>query len=160
MPIRDFPFKPRSTLSLRPGDFWAVPLAGKRFGCGRVIALKQPGQTGSRVMLIAGLLDWFGRAPPTAAAIAGRRAVAQGQIHLRSIWETGKEILGHRSLAEDGIEPDHFLSESPGRGCFLMIGYDLVRRANEEEQRSLAVFSTWGYLMIRHRAEALAKRAA
>ena len=160
VPARAFPFKPKSTASLRSGDFWAVPIAGGRFGCGRVISLKRSGETGCRVMLIAGLLDWIGEAPPSSEEIAGRKSVAQGQIHLRSIWETGGEILGNRPLEDDRIAPDYFLSESPGRGCFLMSGYEFLRRATEEEQRSLQVFSTWGYLIIRHKAEALAKQAA
>jgi hypothetical protein len=160
VPKREFPFKPKSTASLRPGDFWSVPIAGARFACGRVIALKPAGQTGSRVMLIAGLLDWIGRTPPSATAIAGRKTVAQGQIHLRSIWETGGTIRGHRALDDDGIELESFLSEAPGKGCFVMVGYDLVRRANQTEQQSLSVFPTWGFLIIRHKAEALAQRAA
>jgi hypothetical protein len=157
---RRFTFTPKSTASLRPGDFWSVPLPGGRFGCGRVVALKRRGETGCRVMLIAGLLDWIDTTPPSMEAIRGRRSVAQGEIHLRAIWETGGNILGSRSLEEDGIVPDHFLSESPGRNCFLMSGYDLLRPATEEEQRSLPVFSTWGYLGIRHRAEVLARRSA
>jgi hypothetical protein len=111
-------------------------------------------------MLIAGLVDWIGRAPPTDAAIAGRKAIAQGEIHLRCIWETGGVIEGHRPLTDDGIEPGQFLSEPPGKGCSLMVGYALVRRATLKEQQSLPVFSTWGYLSIRQKAEAHAQRAA
>lgn len=155
-----YPFKPRSSASLRPGDFWALPLSDGRFGCGRVIALKPKAGTGSRSMLLAGLMNWVGSRPPSSEGLAGRMTVAQGEIHLRSIWETGGEILGNRELDEDGIEPDRFLSEWPGPNCMLMRGYEVVRRATPEEQRSLPVFSTWGYLVIQNEAQALADRAA
>lgn len=155
----NYPFRPKSTASLRPGDFWAVPIGGGHFGCGRVIQLKPSGGTGSRVMLLAGLINWLGTSCPTADSIANHRTIAQGQIHLRSIWETGGEIHGYRSIDDDGIEPDRFLSESPGKNCMLQSGYEIVRRANPDEQRTLNVLSTWGYLVILHEAEALLRNA-
>ena len=94
-----YPFKPKSSASLRAGDFWALPLVGGQYGCGRVIALKQKTGTGSRSMLLAGLMNWVGNSLPTAAELAGRGTVAQGQIPLCSIWETGGEILGNRPLS-------------------------------------------------------------
>jgi hypothetical protein len=42
----------------------------------------------------------------------------------------------------------------------LLRGYEPLRRATAEEQASLPVFSTWGYLFIAHKAEELAQRAA
>jgi hypothetical protein len=157
---RSFPFVPRSAAKIRPGDFWSIPLRDGRYGCGRVIELKKPGETGSRCMLLCGLLNWIGNAPPNARDIAGRRTIAQGQIHLRCILETGGEILGTRPLELDGIQPGRFLSESPGGNCRLMTGYSFGRIATPTEQETLPVFPTWGYLVIRHRAEKLAQDAA
>lgn len=154
-----YPFKPKSSASLSPGDFWAVPLPDGRYGCGRVIELKPSSGSGGRSMLLAGLMNWVGSSPPTAEGLAGHRTVAQGQVHLRSIWETGSEILGNRSLVEDGLEPDEFLSESPGRNCMLMKGYEIVRPATADEQRLLPVFTTWGYLVIQAKAQAVAQSA-
>jgi hypothetical protein len=111
-------------------------------------------------MLLAGLMNWVGNFPPTAEGLAGRTTVTQGEIHLRSIWETGGEILGNRPLVEDKLEPDQFLSESPGTNCMLMRGYVIIRPATAEEQRHLPVFTTWGYLIIQGKAEALTQRAA
>jgi hypothetical protein len=111
-------------------------------------------------MLLAGLMNWVGTEPPTSEELAGCTTLAQGQIHLRSIWDTGGEILGNRSLAEDRIEADQFLSESPGKNCMLMQGYELVRSASTEEQCQLPVFTTWGYLVIQGKAQALAQSAA
>jgi hypothetical protein len=144
--MASYPFKPKSSANLRQGDFWALPLDAGKFGCGRVISLKPKTGTGSRSMLLAGLMNWVGDKPPTSEEIAGCTTIAQGQIHLRSIWETGGEVLGNRPLGEDGIELDRFLSESPGKSCMLMRGYELVRPATAEEQGRLPVFTTWGSL--------------
>jgi hypothetical protein len=158
--MQSYPFKPKSSANLRLGDFWALPLAGGKYGCGRVIALKPKTGIGSRSMLLAGLMNWIGSTPPTAEGLAGCTTLVQGQIHLRSIWETGGEILGNRPLAEDGIEADQFLSESPGKNCMLMQGYEVIRPASAAEQCQLPAFSTWGYLFIQGKAQALAQSAA
>ncbi len=104
-------------------------------------------------MLLAGLMDWIGSAPPTSESIAHHKTLKQGQIHLRSIWDTGGQILGHRVLELDGITAEQFLSESPGKGCYLLQGYECLRPASEAEQRSLPVFPTWGYLVMRNLAQ-------
>jgi hypothetical protein len=111
-------------------------------------------------MLVAGLMDWIGGDPPTSEDLAGVKTVKQGQIHLRSILETGARISGHRPLGADNIEPDLFLSEAPGPNCFVQKGYDILRKATPEEQATLPVFRTWGYLVIQHLAQAMAERAA
>ena len=157
--MQTYPFKPKSSANLRPGDFWALPLAGGMYGCGRVIALNPTKGTGSRSMLLAGLMKWVGRNLPTNESLAGCATLAQGQIHLRSILETGGEIIGNRPLTEDKIEADLFLSESPGKNCMLMQGYEILRPASQEEQGQLPVFSTWGYLVIQRKAQALAHSA-
>ncbi len=64
-------------------------------------------------------------------------------------------ILGWRSLAAEGIQPQHFLSQSPGQGCMLMHGYEILRRATAKEQTQYEVFSTWGYKVIKLLAEKL-----
>jgi hypothetical protein len=154
--MTSYPFRPKTTAYIRPGDFWALPLEGGKFGCGRVIELKP----GSRKQLIVGLMNWIGDCQPTAEAISGKRTVAQGEIHLKCIHETSGEILGHRSLSDDSLEPDLFLSESPGRNCMLRRGYRVLRHATSEEQQSLRVFPGWGYLVIQQLAQTLAKSAA
>jgi hypothetical protein len=111
-------------------------------------------------MFIAGLMNWTGKAHPTSDSLAGVRTAEQAQVHLKTILETGACVLGHRALELDSLEPASFLSEAPGANCFLMRGYEMVRPATELEQHTLPVFRTWGYHVIRHRAEALAKSAA
>src|SRR5262249_32527133 len=67
----NYPFVPKSTATLEPGQFWSIPLDNGRFACGRVIQLRiENGMRDSRLFL-AGLMDWWGRKPPTAERIAG-----------------------------------------------------------------------------------------
>jgi hypothetical protein len=154
MPKVTYPFTPKSTRAILPGQFWAIPLSDGRFACGRVIALKirSDGSLDSRGFL-AGLLDWVGDSPPTSDGIAGRPTIDQGGVHIKTIEHTGGALLGHRPLKPDGIEPDLFLSESPGRNCRLQRGFKTLRRATPREQRKLPVFSTWGYAVIQGIAE-------
>jgi hypothetical protein len=154
MPNVTYPFIPKSTKTMLPGQFWAVPLSDGRFACGRVIALhiRNDGKPDLRGFL-AGLLDWVGSSPPTPDSIAGRRTIEQGAAHIKAIVHTGGAILGHRPLELDGIEPDLFLSESPGRGCRLQRGFEILRAATPHEQRELQVFSTWGYMVVQRLAE-------
>src|SRR5689334_1475440 len=115
-----YPFVPKSTASLEPGQFWSIPLQSGRFACGRVLQLKEiRGRRDSRIFL-AGLLDWVGSEPPTSDSISRRRAVEQGEVHVKTIHENGGQILGCRPLLEDDIEPGFFLDQSPGKGCHLM----------------------------------------
>src|ERR1051325_10015268 len=120
MKQRVFPFEAKSTRYLLPGDFWAIPLRGGSFACGRVIQLheRDDGSLDSRLFL-AGLLDWVGDTPPTLTAIAGCPTLIQGQAHVRTIQTSGGVILGHRPLADDSIEPALLLSHAAGPGVML-----------------------------------------
>jgi hypothetical protein len=154
MPNVTYPFAPKSTKSLIAGQFWAVPLSDGRFVAGRVIMLrkKEDGKADLRGFL-AGLLDWVGTQPPTSEAIAGHRTLEQGHAHIRTILHTGGAILGCRPLKADSIEPSLFLSGSPGAGCMLQRGFQVLRPATLREQHELPVFCTWGYNVIRLLAE-------
>ncbi|HSI64804.1 MAG TPA: Imm26 family immunity protein [Candidatus Saccharimonadia bacterium] len=156
-----YPFSPKSTRSLAPGQFWAVPLPDGRFGCGRVITLqlKENGTIDLR-MFLAGLLDWVGAEPPTIESIAGRRTLEQGGAHIKTILATGGSILGHRPLTADGIEPGLFLSQSPGKGCMLQRGFEILHPATASEQTELRTLQTWGYMVIQRMAEKHFRTAA
>ena len=72
---REFPYVPKSTKGLRLGDFWAIPLDGGEFACGRVLAFDhRKGKQDLRGFL-AGLLHWVSDSPPTFDSIAGAQTV-------------------------------------------------------------------------------------
>lgn len=154
----NYPFVPKSTASMRPGQFWQIPLSNGCFACGRVLQLPGPKAAnssgersrngecqaaGSRTMFYAGLMSWCGDQLPTAESIARHSLLDQGSVHLRTILRNGGEILGCRPLELDGIEP-----RLEVEGSKLMQGFRVVRDATPEEQQSLYVASTWGYCFI------------
>ena len=100
-----YPFAPKSALSLKPGQFWALPLSDGSFGCAAVIQLMPKEMMGARVSFLAGVLDWHGEELPSAESIAHSSCLKQGGVHFKTITETGGFILGYRPLEANGIEP-------------------------------------------------------
>ncbi len=150
-----YPFKPKTNNYLIPGQFWSIPLSSGKYTCGRVIELMPKGEIGSRTSFLAGLMDWVGENPPAAENLIGCKTIKQGSVHIKTIHETGLQgmIAGHRPLELEGIEPDHFRSQSSLDGCALMKGYKEIRPITEEEWERYETFSTWGYEVIRLLAE-------
>jgi hypothetical protein len=153
-----YPFIPKSTTHLTPGQFWAIPLHNHRFACGRVIEVVSLNGKRDLRMFLAGLMDWCGELAPNDDAIAGLNTIEQGIAHIKTIVETGGRITGMRPLELDKIESRFFLSESPGPRCMLMQGSRVVRPASIQEQKSLPVISHWGFNVIRIFAERLCNK--
>jgi hypothetical protein len=139
----EYPLVPKSTSSLVPGQFWALPLSDGSYGCGRVVQLKPASMTGSRRLFLAGVLDWHSTELPTAETIARAACMDQGQAHVRSITETGGSLLGWRDLAADGIEPWLFRGAEGWRNSMVQEGL-IPARPQTPEDIDLPVFSTWG----------------
>ena len=151
----DYPFVPKSNRWLEAGQFWAVPLSGGRFACGRVLDVpRQPDIHApvSTKMFLAGLLDWVGGSPPTAGSIAGAELLAQGFAHIKVITTTGGEVLGHRMLEADGITPAVWRSHEGGGTVWLYAGARRLRPATAAD-RDLPVMGTWGYSVVSVLAE-------
>lgn len=91
-----YPFLPKSNTYLISGQFWAIPLQSNKFACGRVIEVSKEDKRG----FLAGLMDWVGEYPPSAETIAGKKTLEQGDVHIKTIRETGLNsmILGYRPL--------------------------------------------------------------
>jgi hypothetical protein len=160
MKERVFPFVPKSTKGLRLGDFWAIPLDGGDFACGRVLAFDhRTGRQDLRIFL-AGLLDWVSDAPPTFDSIAGAQIAIEGGAHLRTILATGGTILGNRPLEMDGLAPALALDCAGGRHCHVVCGFEVVRPATQQDLDSLRVFSTFGFMVMRNYANAKLRRTA
>lgn len=139
-----YPLVPKSAASLIPGQFWSLPLSNGTFGCGRVVQLAPAGMMGARVSFLGAVLDWVAPSPPTSATIAGVPCVSQGHVHIKAITETGGEILGHRSLELDGIEPWLFRGAYGWQNSSVQKGLIPVRPQTSADDE-LPVFSTWGY---------------
>ena len=150
-----YPFRPRSAASLVPGHFWAVPISGGRFGCGRVLQVLGS-QLPMKNAFFGGLHDWIGDAPPTQEAFAGTRLAHVGVMHPKAITETGGNVLGERPLELDGIELPLLHSQLCAPGVLLLRGADALREARPDELGTLPLLSHWSYGYIEMLAEQLA----
>ncbi|MCE2570054.1 Imm26 family immunity protein [Motilimonas eburnea] len=104
---QNYPFKPKSTSYLKRGQFWSVPLENGKYCCGVVVGkLSTLDKVDSR-MFIAALLDWVGDTPPTIDLVAGSRILEQSYAHIKTIQETGGEILGEgfKTSSEQEVYP-------------------------------------------------------
>ena len=89
-----YPFQPKSTAYLEPGQFWAIPLDDGKYACGIVLArLKYQGKVDARLFL-AGLLDWFGKDEPLPENLEKSKILKRGAAHIKTILMTGGEIIG------------------------------------------------------------------
>lgn len=121
------PFTPKSNAHLLPGDYWAVPLRDGRFAAGRVLFRPAFGPS-DRVGVAVALLDWLGNEPPTDEDIAGRSVLCWALTRWEAISKTGGQVLGHRPLAEDGIEAPR-LTLAVGEKSSVWAWHTIVKRA-------------------------------
>ena len=142
----EYPFVPKSSQLLCPGDFWAVPLRDGSFACGCVVERMPKDRPGSRVGFLGGLLDWHGRVEPTPESIRNAGVFSQGVMHVRSITATGGRILGRR---ESPVEPWTFIC-----GNKIQRGFAVLRPWRREDNDRLPVYSVWGYDVIQIKANA------
>lgn len=149
-----YPFSPKSTAHLKPGQFWAVPLLSGSYACGRVLQVNAAEIPTKSRAFFGALHAWLGAGPPNSSDIAGIPFIAFGMMHIKAITTTGGKILGERSLDIDGIELPLLLSAHGGPGTMLLRGAEPLREAKREEWGTLPVLSTWGYNVIRKLAEA------
>lgn len=123
-----YPFAPKSTSNLVPGQFWAIPLKDGSYGCGRVIDLLTKRSSGSQVTFLAGILDWHSRKLPTAENIAGAKCLDQAKVHILTILRSGGCVLGQRDLELDGIEPWVFKEAHFHPNSWILRGLKRIRR--------------------------------
>jgi len=144
----EYPFIPKSTRNLEPGQFWAVPVRGGRFACGRVLQVggdKIP--TPSRGFF-GGLHDWVGTDKPTGTSIAGSPLLRTGVMHIRAILCLGGEVLGCRPLALDSVVMPTLLSGMGGSGAMVLLGATTVRPAVPAEWGRFPVLGYWSWDFI------------
>jgi len=146
-----YPFVPKSTAMLEPGQYWSIPLDNGRFGCGRVIQLQIKNGKRDRRAFLAGLMDWWGRKPPTADRIAGCGVVEQGCADIKTIQATGGQVLGFRDLSLDKIEANLFRDAEFATSVQRGLNYE--RPFDRKKDAALPVLSGWGYLVIKILAE-------
>ena len=152
MPELHYPFVPKSTRSLHPGQFWALPLRNGSFACGRVLDLPPTLGPSSRTTFLAGLVDWHGSSEPTYAGLEGCSIVREGQVHLKAITLTGGVLLGMRPLELDGISLSLAKDSTGWLNANVYRGLQPVRPATAEDA-ALPTLGVWGYRVLVAAAE-------
>lgn len=147
-------FIPKSTSSLRPGHFWAVPLDDGRFACGRVLQLNTEKIPTPKRAFFGGLHDWVDDALPTSSAIAEAGFIAYGVMHIKAITETGGQVLGECPLLDRDDYCPVLMSSQGGPGAMILQGSSPIRLATKDEWGQLPVLGMWGYTFIKSLAEA------
>ncbi len=135
-----YPFTPKSSHRLEPGDFWSIPLSNGKYSCGRVVERMPKGMAGAGVGFLGGVLDWCGAIPPTNESIAGAAFLSQGIMHIKAIITTGGVILGNRSLVLDQLDAFTFV-----HGGIIQKGFTPVRTWCREDKGAFPALSWWGY---------------
>jgi hypothetical protein len=160
---RDFPFTPKSTKSLEPGDFWSIPLHGNKYACGRVLQLLEDNSKWPRKnrIFLAGLMDWVGDRPPTNESIAGCGLHSQGLAHILTISDTGHGIDGNRPLELDNIQLKLLkFPNSKNSGWELFHGTQFVRELKANEVDEHDTLNSWDREYIRELAKDLLNKKA
>lgn len=147
-----YPYAPKSAVTLTAGEFWAIPLRDGTFAAGRVMQATPRRPEASRVIFLAGLMDWHGESLPTSESLAQSKCIAQGKTHIKCIHATGGSILGIRPLELDKLKPQKSLSGLGEPEGLVMRGLDHVRRAAFFD-RYLPQLSVWGIEYPRSLAE-------
>jgi len=137
-----YPFVPKSSLSLTPGDFWGFRLKNDTWACGRVLQLRSEGRH-SRMWFFGALVDWNGESQPTFDSIGNAKTLRQGTMHIDAIRRTGLRLTGNRPLKLDGIEPWLCIN-----GNKIQRGYNYVRPWRRKDTADLPTFSYWNDLYI------------
>ena len=97
---REFPFSPKSTAPLHPGDFFGIPLPNNQWACGQVLGL----QPGSPTAFIGTLVDWSAPHPPTVKKIADHPITGGiATHHIKTITTFGLTIDGTRPLDQSAF---------------------------------------------------------
>lgn len=149
-----YPFRPKSNAYLSPGQYWAIPLSDGRFAAGVVLAVPAPGDehvAANTRAFLAGLLDWTGRRVPAPNDLGEAAVIADGVAHVKTITETGGELLGCLDRAD--FELVEKVSHRAGGTVFVYRGVERLRPASKDEAAILPVMGTWGFRFIQRLAE-------
>jgi len=85
----------------------------------------------------------FASSPPTGDSIAHTGTIEQGVMHIRAITRTGGEVLGHRSLELDGLQPATFVD-----GNSIQQGFTKLRAWRPQDTARFPALSYWRYDVI------------
>ena len=152
-----YPFTPRSTARLVPGQFWSVRRDDGRFGVGVVLGVPKPDtaphHTTSTRTFTAGLLGLVLDRPATTSDVDGARLVEWGYAHVQTISLTS--IDGLDGLIDATFNEVLKVSHRGGGTVGLYGNGTYQRVATSDEARDLDVVGTWGLTFVQRLASQL-----
>lgn len=122
----NYPFIPKSTSYLEPGQIWPIPLSDGNNACGVVLA-KLQGQEGiDKRVFYAALLDWVGNEPPDAEKINTSSFLEIGALHVKAISIIGSQIIGKTEFEGLPLNPSEYSDE------IVTMGYNVLSAVAEK----------------------------
>ncbi|WDG19156.1 hypothetical protein [Microbacterium sp. Clip185] len=113
----EFPFVPKTTVSLEVGDVIAIPRTDGLWGALHVVDLRRSG-VGSRVSFIAGVLPWRGTHAPTAQDVADMAVVEQALVGTALFREGGFQVTANVPVAPTSL-PNNFRTTGIGSSVLV-----------------------------------------
>ena len=107
----NYPFVPKSTSYLEPGQYWPIPLSNGAYACGVVLSRLQRHGKMEKCAFFAGLLDWYSQFPPDQKSICECSVIKCGALHIKAISEVGAEILGKADFKDMPQNPTEYTDD-------------------------------------------------
>jgi hypothetical protein len=123
----DYPFTPKSTSYLEPGHFWAMPLANGKYSCGVVLPMLKNDEKVDNRVFYAALIDWSSEVLPTAKDVSRRNLIKKGAAHIKTILESGGELLGKYEVENLPPNPTEYTDE------IVTMGYNVLTKLIEKK---------------------------
>jgi len=122
----NYPYTPKSTSYLEPGQFWAVPLSNGNYACGVVLAKLSNGQKTESRIFLAALVNWCGTSEPTPENIKNAQILKIGAAHIKAIQTTGGSIIGKAEFNELPASPKEYTDD------IVTMGYGVIKKMAEK----------------------------
>lgn len=106
-----YPFTPKSTAYLKPGQYWSIPLSNGNYACGVVLAKLTTNDKVENRTFYAALLDWSSNKPPLEEEISWCQYLEKGALHIKAISEINSPILGQCSFKDMPQNPSEYLDD-------------------------------------------------
>ena len=158
---RAYPHVPKSTKTLQLGDFWAIPLDGGEFACGRVISFKdRNGKQDLRMFLGLVCSTGFPLRRLRLRASRVRRHSYRGKRTCARSWPRAALSSATARWSRTVSSPPYAVAVPAYRLCRVLRGFDPVRPATPDDIRELPVLVTFGLTSMRQRANSKLRRSA
>ena len=122
----NYPFTPKSTSYLEPGQFWAIPLSNGNFACGVVLAKLSNGQKTDNRVFLAALVNWSGPHEPISENIKNTQILKEGAAHIKAIQTTGGSIIGKLEFNDLPASPKEYTDD------IVTMGYGVLEKMAEK----------------------------